>query len=82
VERALLFHHGVRYYLAAWVVMPHHVHALIRVHPDSGLSQIVHTWKSFTAIQILREIRSEPPFWAPDYFDHLIRNEHQSTGLS
>jgi hypothetical protein len=31
VEDSLLFHHGQRYELQAWVVMPNHVHVLFKV---------------------------------------------------
>ena len=31
VEQAICFHHGRRFELLAWVVMPNHVHALIQV---------------------------------------------------
>lgn len=35
MEDAMLFHHRQRFELLAWVVMPNHVHALLRV-PGRG----------------------------------------------
>lgn len=31
VEQAICFHHGRRFELLAWVVMPNHVHSLVQV---------------------------------------------------
>ncbi len=47
VQDALLHDDGTRYRLLAWCIMPNHVHVLIR--PLVPLSEIVGTWKSFTA---------------------------------
>ena len=44
-----------RYDLIAWVVMPNHVHVLIRQYADIPLGKIVQSWKSYTAKKI-REI--------------------------
>ena len=76
VSSALQFFLGQRYDLPAWVVMPNHVHAV--VHPLRGhtLSDIEHSWKSFTASKanaLLR--RTGQTFWQSECFDHLIRDD-------
>lgn len=38
----------------AWVVMPNHVHVLIRVYEGVALGKIVQSWKSYTGRQIRR----------------------------
>ncbi len=43
---------GKRYGLVAYVVMPNHVHVLIKTYEGFPLSQVIHSWKSFTAHEI------------------------------
>jgi len=49
---------GVRYDLIAWVVMPNHVHVLIRTYEGVALGKIVQSWKSYTGRRI-REMVEE-----------------------
>jgi REP element-mobilizing transposase RayT len=44
--------HGKQFNLLAWTVMPNHVHVLIQQHKDHRLSDIVGSWKKFTARKI------------------------------
>jgi REP element-mobilizing transposase RayT len=76
VAGALRFFHGKRYELVAWVVMPNHVHVVVRPTPPHSLSGILHSWKSFTAHrinQLLPERRV--PLWQTESYDHLIRDD-------
>lgn len=41
-----------RYDLIAWVVMPNHVHVLVRVYDGYPLGKIVQSWKSYTGRKI------------------------------
>ena len=72
--------HNVRYDLIAYVVMPNHVHLLIKTKNDWDLSKIVYSWKSFTAKSILsKERKINPDFnmeslWAREYCDRFIRD--------
>jgi hypothetical protein len=43
---------GIRYDLIAWVVMPNHVHVLVRVYQGVPLAKIVQSWKSYTGRRI------------------------------
>ena len=54
VEGALQFFNGKRYHLDEFVVASNHVHALVTPLPDSELSDILHSWKSYTAHEILK----------------------------
>lgn len=54
VEAALLHHHGSHYALAAWCVMPNHVHIVVEQFPDHPLDRIVQAWKSVSAHAINR----------------------------
>lgn len=49
VRGALLHFDRVRYELAAWCVMPNHVHVVVRPLEGFELPRIVHSWKSFTS---------------------------------
>jgi len=75
VEDALLHFDGTRYKLLEWVVMPNHVHVLVEIDAEYQLSQIVHSWKSFTAKEANRMLGAPGRYWQPDYFDRFIRND-------
>jgi len=75
VAGALLHFEGTRYRLAAWCVMPNQVHAVTQPLAGYGLSEIVHSWKSFTGLAANRLIGRTGQFWQPEPYDHLIRDE-------
>jgi len=76
-----------RYKLIVYVVMPNHVHLLIRPTEGQSLSKIIHGWKSYTG-KLLGARAARPhsslhagkppalPGWQPDYFDRYIRDEN------
>ena len=77
IQDALLFFDGERYRLSAWVIMPNHVHALLRPEFGNTLSAIVHSWKSYSSNQANKLLGRTGQFWQEDYFDRYIRNaEH------
>jgi primosomal protein N' len=78
VERALRYFDGDRYQLGDFVVMPNHVHALVRPQTDN-LEEVLHTWKSFTAKEINSLLGREGKVWREEYFDHLVRSREQFT---
>lgn len=81
VERAFFYFDGIRYCLAAWVVMPNHCHVLLE-QPRSQLSTILHSWKSFTASQANKFLGRFGRLWQKEYHDRYIRNaEHFSQAL-
>ena len=41
-----------RYDLIAYVVMPNHIHILIKVYPGNSLGKIIWSWKSYTSRRI------------------------------
>jgi REP element-mobilizing transposase RayT len=65
---------GIRYELVAWVVMPTHVHVMIRASKGQSLSRIVHSWKSYSAKAIVKMANVRRPVWHPDYWDRFIRD--------
>jgi REP element-mobilizing transposase RayT len=75
VADALRFHAGQRYDLLAWVVMPNHVHVVVRPLQGVTLSQILKSWKGFTAHAANRILRRQGAFWQGESYDHLIRDD-------
>lgn len=73
VQQALLHHDAVRYRLLAWCVMPNHVHALVEPLPDVSLSDVMHSWKSYTAHQANALLDRRGRFWQPEYYDRFVR---------
>jgi predicted dehydrogenase/threonine dehydrogenase-like Zn-dependent dehydrogenase/REP element-mobilizing transposase RayT len=71
-------HHfdGERYVLDEYVIMPNHVHVLLKPLPGHDLSGIMHSWKSYTSREIkkLHDL-GDGPFWQAERFDHALRSE-------
>jgi len=66
---------GQRFDLFAYVVMPDHVHVLVKPYKEYLLHELVHSWKSFTAHRLQRELGREGKIWQEDYFDRIMRDE-------
>ena len=78
VAGAIRFFEGVRYRLDAWVVMPNHVHVVLWPMTNRTVSEIVQSWKRFTAREANKVLnRTGHPFWQPEPFDHWIRNDEE-----
>jgi REP element-mobilizing transposase RayT len=68
------------YDLLAWVIMPNHVHAIIR--PHAGMARIMQWLKGRTARNANRILgRSGDAFWQAESFDHWIRSELEFEAL-
>lgn len=72
---ALRFFAGQRYTLDEYVVMPNHVHVLVKPLAGHGLAGILHSWKSYTANKLNRRLGHTGQFWQHESFDHIVRNE-------
>ena len=82
VANALRFFVNSRYALGAWVVMPNHVHALVRPLGAHTLDSILKSWKGFTAREVNKIIgRTGTSFWAHEYYDHWLRDEDEKARL-
>jgi REP element-mobilizing transposase RayT len=76
VADALLYGESGRqfYELRAWVIMPNHVHALLR--PNTSLPVITRWLKGSTARQANLILgRTGKAFWQDESFDHRVRDE-------
>lgn len=76
---SLRYFDGPRYLLYDYVVMPNHVHAIIKpIVADGKAERITHVMrslKSWTARQIHQLRGGSGPVWQVDSYDHIIRNE-------
>jgi type I restriction enzyme R subunit/putative DNA methylase len=78
VAGAIRFFVDQRYRLDAWVVMPNHVHAVLWPIPNHTVSEILKSWKQYTATRANRILnRAGTVFWQPETFDHWIRNDEE-----
>lgn len=73
VTEGLRHFDGARYRLIAWVVMPNHVHVLLKTD-QVPLSMIVRTWKQFTARKANSILGRSGAFWQADYWDTFVRD--------
>lgn len=77
VRDAIVHFEGERYRLAAWCIMPNHVHVVLRPEPGHALSAVLHSWKSFTAARANQLLGRSGAFWQPESYDHLVRDEEE-----
>lgn len=77
VEQALCYFDGQRYTLKSFVIMPNHVHVLVRLHDGWPLERVIQNWKERSASSINAALGSTGKVWQKGYFDRLIRSvEH------
>jgi putative transposase len=76
IVNALAFFNHDRYVLLCYVVMDDHIHVMLRPITHN-LSQIMHTWKSFTANRLHLEFERERHVWQDESFDRVIRNQDE-----
>jgi menaquinone-specific isochorismate synthase len=75
VADAIQHFHGKRYVLLEWCVMPNHVHVVFSPLGENKLEDILHSWKSFSALKANRLLGRQGHFWQREYFDHLVRSD-------
>ena len=74
VASALRHFDGERYVLDQFVVMPNHVHVLVRAGDAKDLSKHLHSWKSYTAHQLNKRLKRSGTVWQDESFDHIVRS--------
>jgi len=62
--------------IVRWVIMPNHLHFVIRLRLNVKLSTVIRSFKSFTAKVANRVLGRVGPFWYPEYFDRFIRDQN------
>ncbi|MDF7825846.1 DUF4080 domain-containing protein [Pontiellaceae bacterium B12227] len=74
VADTLLHFNGERYELDEWVIMPNHVHVLVKPLGDHQLSDILHSWKSFSAHEVNKGQARTGQLWQKESYDHIVRD--------
>src|SRR5213082_1187698 len=74
VANALRHFDRERYRLDAFVVMPNHVHVLVQPKSGHSLSEILHSWKSFSAHSINKALHRKGDFWMEESYDRMVRD--------
>ena len=74
VEEVLLHFDGQRYRLAAWVVMPNHVHVLVELW-TMPIGPLLKAWKGASAHAVNLVLGSSGTLWQREYWDRYIRDE-------
>ena len=77
VRSALLHFDGQRYLLDEFVLMPNHVHIIVKLLPGHDMSSVLHSWKSFTAKEINKAIEGTGTIWQDESYDHIVRSYSQ-----
>jgi REP element-mobilizing transposase RayT len=77
LEAVLRHFDGQQYQLGSYVIMPNHVHAIVRPLEGHSLSRILQDWKSISAHKLNRRLGRKGDLWQEESFDHIIRDEHQ-----
>jgi REP element-mobilizing transposase RayT len=78
VVEALRHQDGARYLLFDYVVMPDHLHMILRPATADGTSErvttILHDLKHWLAHALNRQVGRRGPLWQVESYDHLLRN--------
>ncbi|MCH7227115.1 DUF5107 domain-containing protein [Haloferula sp. A504] len=74
VADAIRHFDGIRYDLAAWCVMPNHVHLILRPLGEHPLQDILASIKSYSAQQANQLLGRSGAFWKSESYDHIIRD--------
>jgi len=74
VENSLRHFHGKRVLLGDYVVMPNHVHSVMRPMPGFDLESLLHSVKSYTA-HLINEINDRSgTVWQKESYDRIVRD--------
>jgi putative transposase len=74
LHSTLLHFQGNRFTMHAFVIMPNHVHALLRPHPRHKLESIIGTWKQHMALELNRKLGLSGALWQAEAWDRIIRD--------
>jgi REP element-mobilizing transposase RayT len=74
---ALRYFDGIRYDLYDYVVMPDHIHLILRIQERDGrceaLSKITHSLYRWMARRINEVLAREGQLWQHENYDHIVR---------
>jgi putative transposase len=74
VEETLRYFEGIRCRMAAYVVMPNHVHALCQPLEGWDLEDLLGSWKKHSALAINRRLGRCGALWQRESYDRIVRD--------
>lgn len=74
VVSSINYYSSQLYDVAAFVIMPNHVHLLLHFYPETITEKVLHSIKSFTAHQINVKRQQFGTVWMSEYFDRIVRS--------
>ncbi|WFB37056.1 transposase [Kiritimatiellota bacterium B12222] len=77
VKTFLLRFHKTRVHIHHAVIMPTHVHALMEPLHEQRLSKIMQGIKGASSRNCNQILGTSGPFWMPETYDHIVRNEKE-----
>ena len=75
VEQSMRHDDRLKYELGEFVIMPNHVHALVRMLPGNELADTIKAWKSVSARRMGKQLGRPGSYWMAEYFDHAARDD-------
>ena len=72
IEAAKRYHKLGHWWCELFLLMPDHVHALLRFPREPGIAAVLSNWKRGTA-------RFQGMRWQDNFFDHRIRNKAEAS---
>lgn len=72
---ALLHFQEERYVVNCYVVMPNHVHVVVRPLDGFELEDILGSWKGYVGAEINRRLIRHGTLWQDESYDRIIRDE-------
>jgi len=63
--------------LHAYVVMDDHVHLLVTPFAEYSLARLLHSWKSITAHELVKNHGRRPAVWLAENFDRVVRDDDE-----
>lgn len=63
-----------RHEIGAWVIMPNHVHLLVRPLAGWDLSKLLQSWKRHSAMEINRRTSREGNLWMTESYNRIVRD--------
>jgi len=76
-RKSLMWFEGSRFALCGAVIMPTHVHCVIKPFKGHALSSLLKSIKSASGLRANRILGKTGAFWQAESYDHILRDEKQ-----
>jgi REP element-mobilizing transposase RayT len=75
MEKSLLNFQNERYFVSCLVVMPNHVHCVMKPLDEFDLETILKNMKGYVARQINQRLNRSEQLWEQESYDRIVRDE-------